>query len=345
MTASSPFVTTATTTTRTTEEDRTKPIVVNKHTVATAGGSQVTKDTQQSATATTSTKNTNLAPNFVQPGGPFPPFVTTVSTPPSVATAPGSLAAAATALVGSSPVPAPASTASPGAVVINPGSSPVLSFVPTNPAQEVDVTTPSVTTTQETDTTQALSPTITDETDTTGESVATKVTSTVTTVVTSPAMTNQYEHAGWILPRTGRSTILSFLPAGISALYLAIYRVTNDNDSGPVQVLTDAGQIDLAAGNSVDISSQTITVVGSPGSHGSYQNLCCAAQPLKVDTPPAPPPAPPPPPDGIPVNVDIGDPPDGPDGVPVNVGTGDGEPPPPKAEEDGVPVNVSAGDS
>ena len=158
-----PFTTTTRTTTQTTEEDTVQPVVVTKQTVTTQGESQTTKDTSVSATVTTTTKNTNLAPNFVQPGGPFPPFVSTVSTAPSAGLASGTAAPGSTAS-GASPIPAASTSA---ASVVNPGSSPVLTFVPNNPAQEIDVTTPSVTSTKETDITKPLTPTITSETDAT----------------------------------------------------------------------------------------------------------------------------------------------------------------------------------
>ena len=162
-------------------------------------------------------------------------------------------------------------------------------------SEEVDVTTPSVTTTEETDVTipsvtttdetDVTTPSITttDETDSVGQTRTTKHTETTTTVTTSPASTNQYEHAAWRVNPGGRATILSLQPAGITALYLAIYRVTNDDDSGDVQIQTDALTIDLAPGTSIDVSTQTITVLDrGSGSHGSYQNLCCAVQPLKT---------------------------------------------------------------
>jgi hypothetical protein len=148
--------------------------------------------------------------------------------------------------------------------------------------EERDVTEAEATTTTETDKTEP-SRTVTEETDRVGEGKTTKVTVTETTVTVTPASTNQFEHASWQVPANGQATILSLQPAGFSALYVAIYRVINDDDSGPVTVQTDAGPIALAPGTAVDVSTQTIKIVGlSEPAHGSYQNLCCSAQSLKT---------------------------------------------------------------
>jgi hypothetical protein len=293
--------------------------VITKHTEATPGQTETTKDTTQSPTptttvkttdqtptVTTTTKNTNLAPNFVQPGGPFPPFANPISTPPSGGGAVGGTAvvgiatAGSTGTPGSSPVPAPVPAGA--APVVPPGLATVLSYVPSNPMQEVDVTTPSATHTQETDVTtpsvtttheldvtKADSPTITDETDSTGTTKTTKVTNTITTVTTSPAATTQYEKAFWEVAASGpraRATVLSLQPAGFTAVYLAIYRVSNEAGSSTVTVETDTGTIDLAPETSVDISTQTISIVSKGvAAQGTYQNLCCAVQPLKIIEP------------------------------------------------------------
>ena len=157
------------TTTQTTEDDTIDPVVVSKHTESTPGESEVTKHTVQTptdtvttkhidvgATVTTTTKNTNLAPNFVrQPGGPFPPFAQQRCR---------GLAGVEAPLVerwrrglrwrgarrGLGRVRFPANPPAGSAPVVSIGTSPVLAFVRTpNPAQEVDVTTPSTTTTDE----------------------------------------------------------------------------------------------------------------------------------------------------------------------------------------------------
>lgn len=105
---------------------------------------------------------------------------------------------------------------------------------------------------------------------------------------TLPSTTNQYEHAAWSVDGGGSQTILSLQPAGVSALYLAIYRVSNDETSSAVVVQTDNAKITLAPGTSVDISSLNIAVV-SQGTRaaGSYQNLCCSLAQQAVQPPKA----------------------------------------------------------
>ena len=115
-----------------------------------------------------------------------------------------------------------------------------------------------------------------EEIDTTSPTQTTKVTDTTTTVTTSPATTNQYEHAAWSLADTDSVTILSLQMLGVSATYMALYRVTNDSGY-PVTLNAGQSQATLQPGTSMDVSAQqvSLTRLNNQPAFGSYQNLCC----------------------------------------------------------------------
>ena len=116
------------------------------------------------------------------------------------------------------------------------------------------------------------------EHDVTDTSVTTKVTNTRTSVVTSPAGTNQYEHAPWNVPGGQSTTILFLQMLGVTATYMSLYRVTNDLGSQPVQVEMGQVTVTLQPGCSIDVSAQVVILnsLGGLPALGSYQNLCCA---------------------------------------------------------------------
>jgi hypothetical protein len=101
-------------------------------------------------------------------------------------------------------------------------------------------------------------------------------------------MATQYDQANWTLTRNHpRVTILFFEPVGIAAVYLAIYRVTNDSDVD-VTVITARGQQIVLPGfggtrpSSVDVSSTMLTIEAArpleQGERviGTYQDICCS---------------------------------------------------------------------
>jgi hypothetical protein len=91
--------------------------------------------------------------------------------------------------------------------------------------------------------------------------------------------TNQYGLAPWTVSGNAEEPIVSLQLLGVSAAYLAIYRVNNPGDgtSNAVSVKTDHGQFPLLPGTSIDVSTQTVSIVGRGGNaHGIYQLLCCA---------------------------------------------------------------------
>lgn len=117
------------------------------------------------------------------------------------------------------------------------------------------------------------------EQDVTATSTVSKITQTTSSVTTSPATTNQYEHARWIVtPDSPTASIVTLQMLGVSATYMVLYRVTVDEGSNPVTVQMRQGQITLQPGTSADISAQQITIasLNNLPAVGSFQNLCCA---------------------------------------------------------------------
>ena len=92
----------------------------------------------------------------------------------------------------------------------------------------------------------------------------------------SPAP-SQYLVAPWSVPAGSSETIVSLQTLGVGAAYLAIYRVNNSTDSSPVTVQTDQAKFELQPGTSIDVSTQTITLL-SQNQHGrgTYQIICCS---------------------------------------------------------------------
>jgi|SRR5450432_21290 len=90
--------------------------------------------------------------------------------------------------------------------------------------------------------------------------------------------------ASWSLAANASATILSLQQVSIPAVFLAIYRITNTGVSfgsrtgGSVVVETDHGRFTLDPGNSMDISTQTLTLRTGRGkaARGTYQLLCNA---------------------------------------------------------------------
>ena len=88
------------------------------------------------------------------------------------------------------------------------------------------------------------------------------MTTTVTSVTTSPATTNQFEHAFWQVEAQQQATVIAFQLYAIMAIFVPIYRITNDDDSVAVDVLTDQqdgvhacrGAFGCSRGTSVDLS-------------------------------------------------------------------------------------------
>ena len=100
-------------------------------------------------------------------------------------------------------------------------------------------------------------------------------------------MATQYDQANWTLTHTHpRVRIVFFEPVGVAAVYLAIYRVTNDSGID-VFIITARGQRILLPGgggkfpSSVDVSSTSVDIeaaqpleAGARAS-GTYQHICC----------------------------------------------------------------------
>jgi hypothetical protein len=113
--------------------------------------------------------------------------------------------------------------------------------------------------------------------------------------------TNQYERANWATNRLHKQRILWLQLLGVSASYLAIYRITNSADSTPATVETDQGSFLLEPGVSADVSAQKIEISSVRPAWGTYQDICCALStvPPAAPRPPLPPAKngePPPPP-------------------------------------------------
>jgi hypothetical protein len=95
----------------------------------------------------------------------------------------------------------------------------------------------------------------------------------------------QYLPASWSVGANLSETILSLQLLGVSSAYLAIYRVANSGDgtSSQVTVNTAGGQFSLLPGRSIDVSTQTITIVSQgPPAHGTLQLLCCSLATVPV---------------------------------------------------------------
>jgi hypothetical protein len=188
------------------------------------------------------------------------PFATTTTTQTQVEETDKTLASTVTKDTGLS-VPSPAGTAvgastAVSGITVSPTSGGGLiiagSTAAGSPSREIDVTDPTTTT---------------------------KVTTTTSTVTTTPATTNQFEHAAWNLAPGSSATILSLQMLGVSASYLALYRVTNDDGSNPVAIQMGQANTTLQPGTSIDVSAQQVAIasIGNLPARGSYQNLCCAA--------------------------------------------------------------------
>ena len=116
-----------------------------------------------------------------------------------------------------------------------------------------------------------------------------RVEGTVTTTVAPPPL-NQYERANWATNAGKPQRILWLQPVGVSAAYLAIYRISNADTSTPVTVETDHGQFPLEPGVSVDVSTQKIDISSTQPAWGTYQDICCAMATVAPPAPKAPPP-------------------------------------------------------
>jgi hypothetical protein len=102
-----------------------------------------------------------------------------------------------------------------------------------------------------------------------------RVEGNITTTVAPPPL-NQYERANWATNAGRPQRILWLQLLGVSASYLAIYRVTNSENSTQVTVTTPQGAFVLEPGVSVDLSTQEIEISSSRPAWGTYQNICCA---------------------------------------------------------------------
>jgi hypothetical protein len=137
---------------------------------------------------------------------------------------------------------------------------------------------------------------VTNGTDTTGTTHTKKVTTTVTSVTTSPAQTNQFEHANWSVGAGLQATMTTFQLYAVMAIFVPIYRITNDVDSVEVDVLTDQqdgvhapGKFQLQPGTSIDLSWENISIKNSSAkiAHGTYQYLNSALASQQVQQQPA----------------------------------------------------------
>lgn len=296
MAGPTPFTTTVVTKVVSDETDITAPVVTTKHTVQSPTQTTTTKSTVQNPSQTTTTKTTAQQPTVT---------VTTKSTGLTGGTVPpGGLAGGlpgapmAAAIPTGSPAPTTGGPAGGGVVPVA-GVPAQLSVIlpPGMGTEEVDVTTPSITTTNETDitipsvtttnetdvTTPSL--TTTDETDTVATTQTTKHIESTTTVTTIAAGTNQFEHAYWRVNVGAKQTVIAFQRYAATAIFAPIYRLTNDEDSSPVEVLTDQqdgvhtqGTFSLMPGTSIDLSWENITVSnsGDQPAHGTFQYLSSA---------------------------------------------------------------------
>jgi hypothetical protein len=91
--------------------------------------------------------------------------------------------------------------------------------------------------------------------------------------------TNQYERANWATDAGHPQRILSLqllpvLPNFFT--YMALYRITNSENSTRAMVTTSQAIITLEPGTSVDVSTQEVEVSSLQPAFGTYQNICCS---------------------------------------------------------------------
>lgn len=99
-----------------------------------------------------------------------------------------------------------------------------------------------------------------------------------TSPVAAPPL-NQYERANWATSAGSSQRILSLQLLGgstSSLTYLALYRITNSENSSRATVTTSHGAITLEPGRSVDVSTQEVKISSLKHARGTYQNICCA---------------------------------------------------------------------
>jgi hypothetical protein len=100
-------------------------------------------------------------------------------------------------------------------------------------------------------------------------------------------MTTQYDQANWLLTDEHQKlTIIFFEPAGVAAVYLAIYRITNESEFDIIVTTAHGTQLLLPANrktpSSLDVSSTRVDL--SPArplekgasAAGTYQDICCS---------------------------------------------------------------------
>jgi hypothetical protein len=90
---------------------------------------------------------------------------------------------------------------------------------------------------------------------------------------------NQYERANWATDAARPQRILSLQLLPVlpnSFTYMAIYRVTNSENSTRATVTTSQAIITLEPGSSVDVSTQEVEVSSLQPAFGTYQNICCS---------------------------------------------------------------------
>lgn len=100
-------------------------------------------------------------------------------------------------------------------------------------------------------------------------------------------MAAQNDPANWLLTHEHPSlNIVFFEPAGIAAVYLAIYRITNESEFD-IEVVTAAGRGLLLPAkrqkpSSIDVSSTSISLrpllplEAHASAAGTYRNICCS---------------------------------------------------------------------
>ncbi|HEV2298402.1 MAG TPA: hypothetical protein VGR72_07795 [Candidatus Acidoferrales bacterium] len=95
----------------------------------------------------------------------------------------------------------------------------------------------------------------------------------------APPPLNQYERANWGTSAGSPQRILSLQLLSVfasSLTYLALYRITNSENSSQATVTTSKGAITLEPGTSVDVSTQEVEISSLKPAWGTYQNICCA---------------------------------------------------------------------